>query len=172
LLNSTEQDQQQIQAEKKNLEKLVKENDQLKKEMQHVIYKEKHTQQIELLKEQNKINEAKLVYLKEMERKLKSLLMEWKKADDKNKVIKTMQALLLKQPEKQILKKKQQKIDDKFTETSEAVKLGDKVIMKANRQIGIVTDIRGKKAIVRVGAVPITVAIDGVVVVKEKSAEV
>jgi DNA mismatch repair protein MutS2 len=83
-----------------------------------------------------------------------------------------MQALLLKQPEKQILKKKQQKIDDKFTETSEAVKLGDKVIMKANRQIGIVTDIRGKKAIVRVGAVPITVAIDGVVVVKEKSAEV
>jgi DNA mismatch repair protein MutS2 len=107
-----------------------------------------------------------------MERKLKSLLMEWKKTDDKNKVIKTMQALLLKQPEKQILKKKQQKIDNKFIETSEAVKLGDKVIMKANRQIGIVTDIRGKKAIVRVGAVPITVAIDGVVVVKEKSAEV
>jgi len=172
LLNSTEQDQQQIQAEKKNLEKLVKENEQLKTEMQHVIHKEKHTQQVELLKEQNKINEEKLVYLKEMERTLKSLLTEWKKTDDKNKVVKTMQALLFKQPEKQILKKKQQKIDNKFIETDEPVKPGDKVIMKANRQIGIVTDIRGKKAIVQVGTIPITVAIDGVVVVREKQIEV
>ena len=172
LLNSTEQDQQQIQVERKNLEKLVKENDQLKKEMQYVIHKEKHTQQIELLKEQNQINEAKLVYLKEMERKLKALLAEWKKTDDKNKVIKTMQALLLKQPEKQILQKKQQRIDNKFIETNDAVKLGDKVIMKANRQVGIIMDIRGKKAIVQVGAVPITVALDSLVVVKEKPVEV
>ena len=73
LLNSTEQDQQQIQAEKKRLDNLLKENEKLQKEMQHVIHKEKHKQQIELLKEQNQINEAKLIYLKEMDRKLKSL---------------------------------------------------------------------------------------------------
>ena len=168
LLNRTEQDQQEIQAEKKKLDKLVNENEKLQKEMQQVINKEKHKQQIELLKEQKKISEEKLAYLKETDRKLKSLIAEWKKAEDKNKVVKMMQAVLFKQPEKQILKKKQQKIDNKYMEINEPAKPGDKVIMKANRQVGVVTDIRGKKAIIRVGAVPITVSIEDLVVVKEK----
>ncbi len=169
LLNSTEQDQQLIQKEKKNLERLVKENEKLQKEMQQVIGKEKHKQQIELLKEQNQMNEAKLVYLKEMDRKLKSLLAEWRKTDDKNKVIKTMQALLFNQPEKQILKKKQQKIDNKYIESNEPIKPGDKVMMTANRQVGIVSGIRGKKVIVQMGTVPITVEIGNLVAVKERA---
>ena len=152
LLNSTEQDLQQVQAERKNLEKLLKENEKLQKEMQQVIDKEKHQQQIELLKDQNKISEGKYLYLKEMERKLKTIVIEWKKTDDKNKVIKMMQATLFKQPEKQILKRKQQKIDNKFIETNETVKPGDKVKMQKNRQIGIVNAIRGKKAIVQIGS--------------------
>lgn len=121
-----------------------------------------------VLKEQNKISEEKYHYLKETDRKLKSLITEWKKAEDKNKVVKMMQAILLKQPEKQILKKKQQKIDYKYIETKEPVKPGDKVVMKTNRQVGIVKDIRGKKAIVQVGAVPITVSITELVVVKDR----
>ncbi|MEO8820157.1 MAG: DNA mismatch repair protein MutS, partial [Ginsengibacter sp.] len=133
LLNSTEQDQQKIQAEKKTLDLLLKENEKLQKEMQQTIAKEKHLQQIELLKEQNQVNESKYIYLKETDRKLKSLVAEWKKSDDKNKVIKMMQATLFKQPEKQILKKKQQKIDNKFIETNEAIKAGDKVKMQSNR---------------------------------------
>jgi len=168
LLNRTEQDQQELHVEKKKLDKLVKENEKLQKEMQQTIDKEKHRQQVELLKEQNKINAEKLVYLKETDRKLKSLIAEWKKAEDKNKVVKMMQAVLFKQPEKQILKKKQQKIDNKFIETNEPVKQGDKVIMKANRHVGTVTDIRGKKAIVQLGAVPITVSIADLIAVKEK----
>ena len=136
--------------------------------MQHLIDKEKHQHQIELLKEQNKISQEKLIYLKETDRKLKSLIADWKKAEDKSKVVKMMQAVLFKQPEKQILQKKQKKIDNKFIESDEPVKEGDKVIMKANRQVGIVTDIRGKKAIIQVGAVPITVSIANLVVVKEK----
>jgi DNA mismatch repair protein MutS2 len=169
LLNSTEQDMQQIQSEKKKLDKLLKENEKLQKEMQHVIQKEKHQQQIELLKEQNHINEAKFVYLKEMDRKLKSILIEWKKTEDKSKVIKMMQALLFKQPEKQILQKKQKKIDNKYIEINEPVKVGDKVIMITNRQVGIVTEIRGKKAVVQVGAIPITVSIADLKVVIEKA---
>ena len=168
LLNSTEQDMQQIQSEKKRLDKLLKENEKLQKEMQQVIQKEKHKQQVELLKEQNQMNESRLVYMKEMERKLKSLLIEWKKTEDKSKVIKMMNALLFKQPEKQILQKKQKKIDNKYIETNEPVKAGDKVIMITNRQVGTVSNIRGKKAIVQVGAVPITVGIADLVVVKER----
>jgi DNA mismatch repair protein MutS2 len=168
LLNSTEQDQQFLQIEKKKLEKLIKENEKLQGEMQQLFHKEKHQQQIELLKEQNRINETKYTYLKEMERKLKSILIEWKKSEDKNKVIKTMQALLFNQPEKQILQKKQKKIDNKYIETGEVIKINDKVIMKANRQMGVVTGIRGKKAIIQVGAIPITIDIQDLVVVKEK----
>lgn len=171
LLNSTEQDQQQIQLEKKKLDKLLKENEKLQQEMQQVMQKEKHKQQIELLKEQNQIAEAKFTYLKEMDRKLKSILIEWKKTDDKNKVIKMMQALLFKQPEKQIIQKKQKKIDSKYIELDEPVKNGDKVIMKANRQVGTVINIRGKKATVQLGMVPITVGIGDLLVVKEKESE-
>jgi len=169
LLNSTEQDLQEVQIEKKKLAQLIKENEKLHREMQQVIHKEKHLQQVELLKEQNQMNEAKYVYLKEMDRKLKSILIEWKKTDDKSKVIKMMQALLFKQPETQILQKKQKKIDTKYIETNEPVKQGDKVIMKANRQVGVVTNIRGKKAIVQVGVIPITVSIEDLVAVKDKT---
>src|SRR5450432_533170 len=56
LLNRTEQD---LLAERKNLEKLLKENEKLKKEMEQVINREKHLQQIELLKNQNTISGEK-----------------------------------------------------------------------------------------------------------------
>jgi DNA mismatch repair protein MutS2 len=40
--------------------------------------------------------------------------------------------------------------------------------MIKNRQLGIVTNIRGKKAVVQVGSIPITVAITDLVAVKER----
>ena len=168
LLNRTEQDQQQMEMEKKHLSKLLSENERLQKNLNQLIAKEKHQQQIELLKEQNRINESKYNYLKEMDRKLKSLVAEWKKTDDKKKVIKMMQAALYKQPEKQILKKKQQKIDDKFIEINRPVNIGDKVKMQQNRQVGTVKEIRGKKAIVLIGSMPITVSLDDLVVVADR----
>ena len=168
LLNRTEQDQQQMEMEKKHLSKLLAENERLQKNLNQLIAKEKHQQQIELLKEQNRINESKYNYLKEMDRKLKSLVAEWKKTDDKKKVIKMMQAALYKQPEKQILKKKQQKIDDKFIEINKPVNIGDKVKMQQNRQVGTVKEIRGKKAIVLIGSMPITVSLDDLVVVADR----
>ena len=171
LLNTTEQDLQQAQAERKQLEKLIKENERLKKEMERVIKKETHQQQVELLKEQNQINENKYAYLKEMDRKLKALIVEWKKAEDKNKVVKMMQAVLYKQPEKQILKKKQRKIDSKYIEVGEEIKEGSKVLMTANQQVGNVIDIRGKKAVVQVGTIPITVNMSDLVVVREREEE-
>ncbi len=168
LLNRTEQDLQRVQAESKNLDKLLKENEKLKKEMEQVINREKHNQQVELLKQQNKISEEKLLYLKDMERKLKSILIEWRKTDDKSKLIKMMQALLFKQREKQTAARQQKKVDSKYIETTENVKEGEKVKMISNRQVGIVINIRGKKAIVQVGSIPITVDLTELVVVKDK----
>jgi DNA mismatch repair protein MutS2 len=168
LLNRTEQDLQDVHAERKSLEKLLKENEILKKEMEHVISREKHGQQIELLKNQNAISEEKLIYLKDMERKLKSILVEWKKTDDKDAVMKMMQSLLYKQRQTQVVEKQQKRIDEKYIETAELVKEGHKVKMIANRQVGLVIRMRGKKAIVQGGVVPITVDISDLVVIKEK----
>ncbi len=50
LLNRAEQDMSAIEQKEKELLKLLKENEKLKKEMEAVIDKEKHLQQVELLK--------------------------------------------------------------------------------------------------------------------------
>ncbi len=79
-----------------------------------------------------------------------------------------MQSLLFKQKEKQAQEKQQKKFDTKFVETGEEINLGDKVKMKNNRQVGIVKEIRGKKAIIQIGVMPINVDMSDLVAVKEK----
>ncbi|MEN9549211.1 MAG: hypothetical protein RIR12_1802 [Bacteroidota bacterium] len=168
LLNRTEQDLRQIEQKENELHKLVKENERLKKEMQQVLHKEKHQQQMELLKEQNRISEERIVYLKDMERKLKQLVLEWKREENKNKVVKQMDALLFKKDEKKVVGKMQKKIDSKYKEVAGEIKVGDTVKMKRNHQVGEVIEIRGKKAVVKIGLLPMQVEVDGLVVVKEK----
>jgi DNA mismatch repair protein MutS2 len=168
LLNRTEQDLQQIERKEKDLNQLVKENERLKKEMQQVMEKEKHQQQVELLKEQNKVAEERIAYLKDMERKLKQLLTEWRKEENKNKVVKLMEALLFKKDEKKVVSKMQKKIDAKFNEVGGDIKVGDKVKMKKNHQVGEVIELRAKRAVVKIGLLPMQVDIKDLVVVKMK----
>ena len=167
LLNRTEQDLQQIDREKKDLNDLIKENKGLKKEMEAILDKEKHNQQVEILKQQNRISEENLVYLKDMERKLKGLVIEWRKSENKNEVIKTMQALLFKPREKQAAQKQQKKLNETFREVDGEIMIGSQVKMKNSRQLGKVTDLRGKKAIIQIGMIPITVDIKDLVRVVE-----
>ena len=168
LLNRTEQDLQQIEKKEKDLNQLVKENERLKKEMQQVLEKERHQQQVELLKEQNKVAEDRIAYLKDMERKLKQLLIEWRKEENKNKVVKLMEALLFKKDEKKVVNKMQKKIDAKFSEVGGNIQVGNKVKMKKNHQVGEVLELRGKRAVVKIGLLPMQVDIKDLVVVKEK----
>jgi len=168
LLNRTEQDLQKIDADKKDLHKLLKENERLKKEMQQVLDRERHQQEVERLKHQNKISEDKLAYLKDMERRLKSMVVEWRKAEDKDKVVKMIHALLFNQKEKMVTEKHQKKLNEKFIEIGGEVKVGDKVKMRQNRQVGTVKEIRGKKAIVQLGVIPLTVSLEDLSLVLEK----
>ena len=171
LLNRTEQDLQAIDKEKKELQKLMKENERLKKEMEQLLDKEKHNQQVELLKHQNKVNETRINYLKDMERKLKQVVVDWRKAesnDDKKDLMKQMHALLLNQNQKQVADKVKKKINLKYDEVGGDIKVGIKVLMRKNHQVGEVMELRGKKAIVKLGMLPITVDIDQLVVVKDK----
>jgi len=168
LLNSTEQDMQAIEKEKKQLSQLLSENEKMKKEMEVLIKKEKHQQEVEKLKLSNKIAEDKLIYLKDMERKLKALIIEWRKSDNKDAVIKMMHTTLTGQKEKYQAEKQQKKINEKFLETDAQVKVGHKVKMKQNKQVGIVKEIRGKKALLQVGVVPMLVAVSDLIVVMDK----
>jgi DNA mismatch repair protein MutS2 len=167
LLNRTEQDLQRLEGKEKDLHKLLKENERLKKEMEQVLDKEKHHQQVEVLREQNRFREEQLHYLKDMERKLKAMIIEWRRTDDKEEVVRTMHALLFKEKEKQTTQKKDKKLNDKYVELQEPIAEGDTVKMKKNRQVGTVKEIRGKKAIVQVGIMPITIDISELVKVLE-----
>lgn len=171
LLNRTEQDLRDIEKREKDLHKLLKENEKLKKEMETLIHRERHQQQLELLKQQNRVTEERIAYLKEMERKLRQIVFDWRKAEDKNEVIKQMQALLFKQKEKQVNEKVRKKFDAKYTEVGGDARVGNKVMMKKNHQVGTVREIRGKKAIVQVGLVPITVDLADLTVVQDKPQE-
>jgi DNA mismatch repair protein MutS2 len=174
LLNRTEQDLQNIEKEKKELQQLVTENKRLKKEMDELIHKERHQQQVELLREQNKISEERIAYLKEMERKLKQIIFDWKKAenqDDKKELIKQMQALLFRQNQKQVNEKVKKKVNSKYEEVPGEITIGQKVLMKKNHQVGEVTEIKGKKAVVKVGLMPITIDLENLVAVAEKNLE-
>jgi DNA mismatch repair protein MutS2 len=174
LLNRTEQDLRQLEARDKDLQKLIKENEALKKSMQQQIDKEKHQQQVELLKHQNQVAQEKLVYVNDMERKLKQIVLDWRRADadqDKKQLMKNMHALLFNQKEKQVTEKKQKKLDARFVALTDEPTIGAMVLMKQNNKVGVLAAIRGKKAIVNLGAMPLQVNLEDLVVVREKIQE-
>ena len=168
LLNRTEQDLQHIDKEKIDLQKLLKENEQLKKEMQQALNKERHLQEVELLQQQNKISEEKITYLKDMERRLKAMVIEWRKSENKDEVVKMIHALLFNQKDKMQKEKQHKKLNEKFEEVGGDIKVGDKVKMNNSRNVGVVKELRGKKAVLQVGVIPITVDVKDLVVVVDK----
>jgi DNA mismatch repair protein MutS2 len=168
LLNRTEQDLRDLEKKEKELNAMLRENEKRRKEMEQLMDREKHRQQVELQKEQNRIASEKLVYLKDMERKLRQMLIEWRKEKDKTKVIKQMEALLFKKNETKAVSKMQKKIDSKYQEVGGEIKVGDRVKMKRNHQVGEVMEIRGKRAVVKIGLLPMQVEMGELVVVREK----
>ncbi len=166
LLNNTEKDLQLLDKEKKELSRLLKENEKLKKEMETVLNKERHIQQVELLKNQNRITEDRLVYLKDMERKLKQIVLDWKKAENKNEVVKNLQNLLFKSKETIVVNKLAKKVDLKYKELDQHIAVGSLVKLKKNYQVGEVKEIRGKRAIVQVGVLPMNVNLSDLISVE------
>lgn len=168
LLNRTEQDLRALEKKEKELQQAMKETEKLKKEMQQVMDREKHRQQVELLREQNRVAEEKIAYLRDTERKLKQLQAEWRREEKKDKVFRQMEALLFRKSEKKSVSRMQKKIDSKFSEVGGEVKVGDKVKMKRNMQVGEVMELRGRRAVVKIGLLPMQVEVKDLVVVVEK----
>lgn len=172
LLNTAEQDLQKLDKEKFQLKKLLAENEKLRKEMETLMDKEKHIRQVELAKQQNKIAEHKIAYLKETERKLKHILSVWKQTEDKEELVKELKNILFKKNEKAVVNKLAKKADAKYKEVKTEIQVGLKVKMKKNHQVGEVKELRGKRAIVQIGLLPMNVSVDDLVVVEEKKVEI
>ena len=99
-------------------------------------------------------------------------MFDWKKAEgneDKRELMKQMQALLFKQKEKQVADKVKKKFSSKFEEIGGEIAPGVKVLIRKAHKVGEVKEIRGKKAIVQLGIIPLTVDITDLVVVREKT---
>jgi DNA mismatch repair protein MutS2 len=171
LLNQTEQLQQSLSKDKSDLHVLMKENEKLKRELETTLNKEKHQQEVERLTQKNKISEEKLTYLRDAERKLKALVVEWRKSDQKDEVIKLIHQTLTGQKQHFQTEKHKKTIQQKFDEVGGKIEVGCMVNMKKNRQIGMVKEIRGKKALLQVGLVPMLVSISDLVVVQIKESE-
>ncbi len=169
LLNRTEQDLRNLEQKDKELQQMLKENAKLKSELEKTLHKEKHQQQLQILQEQNKISAERYGYLKEMERKLKQIIFDWRKAENKEEVIKQMQALLFNQKEKPVAEKVKKKFDAKYIEVEGNIQTGSPVRMKKSHQLGTVRELRGKKAVVQVGMIPITIDISDLVLIREKA---
>jgi DNA mismatch repair protein MutS2 len=167
LLNNTEKTLQIVDKEKKDLQRLLKENERLKKEMEIVLDRERHKQQVELLKQQNKISEDRIEYLKDMERKLRQIVIDWRKSENKNDVIKHLQDLLFKKKEQIVINKLARKVDKKYKELPEDIAVGSLVKFKKNYQVGEVKEIRGKRAIVQIGQIPMNVELNDLVAVEK-----
>jgi len=167
LLNRTEQDLQLVQQERKDLHKKLKENDSLKVELDKVLHKEKHIQQIELLKEQNRVTEEKFAYLKDMERKIKQIALDWKKSDKKEEVMKNLYNLLFKKNDTIVINKLAKKVDKQYKETKQPIMVGAMVKLKKNYQVGEVIGFKGKRAIVKVGQLPMNIEVEDLMVVEK-----
>jgi DNA mismatch repair protein MutS2 len=102
-----------------------------------------------------------------MERKLKQIVLDWKKSDNKNDVVKHLQDLLFKQKESIVVNKLAKKVDKKYIELNQQIMIGSLVKLKKNYQIGEVKEIRGKRAIVQIGALPMNVELSDLVTVQK-----
>jgi DNA mismatch repair protein MutS2 len=167
LLNRTEQDLQLIQKERKELHKKQKDVDQLQIEMTRVLDKEKHKQQMNVLREQNRVAEEKFAYLKDMERKLRQVALDWKKAENKEESMKNLFNLLFKKNDSVVINKLAKKVDKEYKEVKKPIEIGTIVKLKKNYQVGEVTGFKGKRAIVQVGQLPMQIELEDLMVVEK-----
>jgi DNA mismatch repair protein MutS2 len=168
LLNSTEKDLQAVQQERAGLQKLIRENEQLKKQMDTALNKEKHRQEMDRMREQNRLSTEQIAYLKDMERKLRQIVLDYKKTENKQEVIQHLRDLLFKKKEAIVVNKMANKVNKQYREVQQSeIVPGSLVKLIKNYQVGTVKEIRGKRAIVQVGQLPLNVQLNELVMVEK-----
>jgi len=150
------------------LDRLLKENQKLKKNFEELTNKEKLRQEREILQLQNQIKKEELDYLRDTERKFKQIIQDWKKAENKQDVITAAENVLFRKKQVQGNAAAAKKADKNYDLRGGQPKVGDLVRNKENHQVGTLAELRDKRAIVRIGTMPFNVNIDDWVVVVSK----
>jgi DNA mismatch repair protein MutS2 len=172
LLNSAEQNAQRTEADKEEMKTLLKEQERMNAEFKIKLNKEKHRQEIEKLKLQNKQTDDKLNELKDKERKIKQAVYEWRNTKNKGEAIANMETLLFHKKAKSVEANLQKKFDAKYKLIGGTIKVNDLVRMKSTNQVSRVKEIgSNNKAMIQFGLLPVNVDIADLEVVMEKDAE-
>jgi DNA mismatch repair protein MutS2 len=168
MLLQTEQQSVRLNDKEKKLEGLIRDNEKLKKNYEELTDKEKLKQHYNTLKLQNKIRKEELDYLRDMERKFKQIIHDWKKADNKQEVIQAAEKVLFKKKQIESNQAAARKADKNYDVVGGAPQIGDLVRNQINHQVGILESIRDKRAIVRIGQMPFNVTLEEWIVVRKK----
>ncbi|HTO15816.1 MAG TPA: hypothetical protein VLZ83_08595 [Edaphocola sp.] len=168
MLHQTEQQSVRMVSKEQQLDQLLRENEKLKGKYEELIDKEKLKQQHETLKLQNKIKKEELDYLKDMERKFKQIVFDWKKAENKSLVIANAEKVLFKKKHIQQNQAAATKADKNYKILAKTPEIGDIMRNKDNHQIGRLIEIDGKKAKVRIGHMPFIISLEDWIVVEAK----
>ena len=169
VLHQTEQQSVRLSDKEKELDKLVKENEKLKKNYAELTDKEVLKQQHATLRLQNQVKKEELDYLRDTERKFKQIIHDWKKTENKQEVITAAENVLFRKKQLQTNAAAARKADKNYEITGAKPKVGDLVRNKENHQVGVLTELRDKKAIVKIGNMPFHVNIDDWITVRKKS---
>jgi DNA mismatch repair protein MutS2 len=168
MLLQTEQQSVRLNDKEKELEGLIRQNEKLKKNYEELTDKEKLKQHYNTLKLQNKIRKEELDYLRDMERKFKQIIHDWKKAENKQEVILAAEKVLFKKKQIESNQAAARKADKNYDVVGGTPQLGDLVRNQVNHQVGILESIRDKRAIVRIGQMPFNVNLEEWIVVRKK----
>lgn len=168
MLHQTEQQSVRLSDKEKELDKLLKENEKLKKNYEELTDKEKLNQHYNTLKLQNRIKKEELDYLRDMERKFKQIIHDWKKTENKQEVLNAAENILFRRKQVASNAAAAKKADKSYDVVGGSIKEGDLIRNKVNHQVGTVTEIRDKRAIVKIGKLPFNVDLEEWIVVRKK----
>jgi DNA mismatch repair protein MutS2 len=168
MLHQTEQQSLRLDDKEKRLVHLLNQNEVLKEKYETLIDKERLRQHLETLKHQNKIKKEELEYLRDTERKFKQIIHDWKRSENKQEVIAAAEKILFRRKQIQQNEAAAHKADKKLKITGREPQIGDWVRHTQNHRVGKLEEIKGKKAIVKIGKMPFTVELNEWVSVEEK----
>lgn len=169
MLHKTEKLSVQLGRKQKSLDELIEKYERLVEEYKILTDKERIRQQQANIKLQNKIKKEELEYLRDMERKFKQIIHDWKKAEDKQPVIEAAEKILFRRRQIEQNQKMAAKADKKFIATGRRPEVGDLVRNTINHQVGTVVEMEEKIMKVKIGKLIFTTQPDNWITVRERS---
>jgi DNA mismatch repair protein MutS2 len=157
LLHRAEKEWREVQQKQQELKRLTTETQQLKSEMERVTDRERHRQELALQREQNRIGAERWKELKDLERKLKTVVQDWRKNPDKDKAMREMGQVLF--PKRAAVSKQKGGSENRpnHEELSGELQVGDTVLVPKTGRSGPVLDFKGKLVVVRIGKLPMQI---------------